>query len=185
MAKPIEILCVLDRSGSMGSIMDEAIAAFNHFVEQQKQLPGKAKLTLAAFDDRYELILKRVKISDVPSLNRSAVEPRGMTALYDAIGRTISSAKTDRQTICLIQTDGYENASQEYSAKQIKELIKQKEGDGWEFVFIGAGVDAFTAGTDFGLTADKCVSVAKSSVGMEAFAYELGSRTTSFRRSKS
>ena len=182
MAKPIELLCILDRSGSMISIMDEAIAAFNAFVKQQQQLEGKAKLTLALFDDQYELLYDRIKIAKVPTLTLNAATPRGMTALYDAVGRTIANAKPDRKTLCLIQTDGAENASQEYSAKQLKALIAEKEKAGWEFVFIGAGIDAFDTGSSFGLSVEQCVTVSASAKGMEAFGEVICDRASDYRR---
>ncbi len=181
MAKSIEILCILDRSGSMASIINEAIAAFNAFVEQQQQLAGKAKLTLALFDDQYELLYERIKLAKVPALTLDAATPRGMTALYDAVGRTLTHAKQDRKTICLIQTDGFENASQEYSAKQLKKLITEKQKSGWAFVFIGAGIDAFDAGSSLGLSIEQCVSVTATAAGMEDFSEVLSERASNYR----
>ncbi|MCW8884229.1 MAG: VWA domain-containing protein [Motiliproteus sp.] len=182
MAKPIEIICIFDRSGSMQSIIDEAVAAFNQFVEQQKAEPGKARLTLVSFDNHYELIHQRMKLKDVPPLERTQVEPRGMTALFDAIGRTINSAKPDRKTICLIQTDGMENASEEYHGDQIKTLIAEKEAAGWEFVFIGAGIDAMAEGSRAGIAADKCYQVSKDSEGVVLAQSVLCEKTTRFRQ---
>ncbi|MEH6628623.1 MAG: hypothetical protein V7739_19465 [Motiliproteus sp.] len=181
MSKSVEIICVLDRSGSMENIMDEAISAFNGFVDQQKKQVGKAKLTLAIFDDQYELLYDRIKLKQVPVLTIEDASPRGMTALYDAIGRTVCNAKPDRQTICLIQTDGMENSSQEYSAKKLKALVDDRTKKGWEFVFIGAGIDAFAAGNSFGLSIEQCVNVTNTSEGMKEFGEVLCQRSSSFR----
>ena len=179
--KAVEILCILDRSGSMGAMMKEVVNALNGFIEDQKKLPGKARMTLCAFDNEFSTIYDRVNIGDVKEIKIADVMPRGMTALYDAIGKTISGAKKDRKTICLIQTDGAENSSSEYSAEQVKNLITEKEKDGWEFVFIGAGIDAFQAGSQFGLTKSQCSTVARSAAGANDMVGVYAATTTAFR----
>lgn len=176
-----EIICIMDRSGSMAPIMVEAIAAFNTFVAEQKKVPGKAKLTLAVFDDRYDVIFDRVKLSEVPTLTEHEITARGMTALNDAIGKTINSAKQSKKTICLIQTDGNENCSGEYTNEQIKQLIADKTADGWEFQFVGAGIDAFAAGSVYGLTKGQCINVDSSAAGMRNYSSAIAGVTTSYR----
>lgn len=180
MKKKIEILCIMDRSGSMRSIMDETVGAFNGFVEQQKKLPGKAKLTLVAFDDQYKVVMDRVKLNDVAELSVSDVQPRGMTALNDAIGKAFANIDAEN-VVCLIQTDGYENDSKEYSTHSIKSLIEEKKKLGWDISFIGAGVNAFSIGKDFGLAFDKCVTVNKTKLGMETFRSYASATATSYR----
>ena len=179
--KKVEILCILDRSGSMDHIMKEAINAFNEFVTEQKTLPGDARLTLAAFDDKYDVIHDRVDIQEVPTLSKRVVFARGMTALNDAIGKTINNAKKNKKTICLIQTDGLENCSNEYSTNDIRELIKKKTKKGWEFHFIGAGIDAFAEGHKYGIPDANRVSVASNAKGMSQYGATCNAATTSFR----
>ena len=180
--KLTQILCVLDRSGSMLHIIDEAIGAFNSFIDAQKKLDGKAKVTLAIFDDKYEEVITNLNIKKVVPITKDVVFARGMTALNDAIGKTITNADNNKNTICLIQTDGMENASSEYTDTAIKEIIKKKEKEGWEFVFIGVGIDAFSAGTSYGLTKDQCVNVGASAAGMDKFSATLNSRTAIYRK---
>ncbi|HAR37767.1 MAG TPA: hypothetical protein DCS09_03870, partial [Porphyromonadaceae bacterium] len=164
MKKKVEILCVLDRSGSMSSIMEEAVSAFNGFVEQQKTLPAKANLTLVAFDHEYTVVYDKVKLAEVQPLKVSDVPPRGMTALNDAIGRAMANV-TSKNVVMLIQTDGHENASKEYTSEAVKKLIEEKKAIGWDISFIGAGIDAFASGSAYGILRDKCLSVGKNEKG--------------------
>jgi uncharacterized protein YegL len=178
--KKVEILCILDRSGSMMSIIDETVAALNEFISQQKKLKGKATLTLVAFDNEYLVVHDRVDIKKVDPVSVSDVQPRGMTALNDAIGKTINSTKA-KDVVLLIQTDGQENASQEYTTAQIKELVQAKEKEGWDISFIGAGIDAFSSGANYGLAANKCLSIDKTKEGMSQMRNYTCSVTTSYR----
>ncbi len=141
-----EIICVIDRSGSMRSCAEEAQSGFNNFVQEQKNKEGQGKLTLVQFDDQYEIVHDGIDIKDVPSYTLQA---RGMTAYCDAIGKTINTvgerlAKTpenDRPglVIFVIISDGYENASQEFNRVQIKEMIEHQEKKyNWQFTFMGA-----------------------------------------------
>lgn len=145
-----EIICILDRSGSMSTMAEEVINSFNHFISQQKELPitsNNDKLTLVLFDNEYELVHDRIPLSTTPKLTSSTFYVRGMTALNDAIGKTINNVgRHKRNVVVLIQTDGLENSSREYKSEQIKNLIKEKENLGWEFNFVGAGLDAFNQG---------------------------------------
>ena len=177
----VEILCIVDTSASMSRIMTDVVSELNKFIDDQKALPGKAKLTLAAFDNEYRVIMDRVKLKDVEPITFSQLQPSGMTALLDAIGTTLSNAKKNRKTICLIQTDGHENVSKEYTNESVSKLIKEKEAEGWEFVFIGAGVDAFTVGSTFGLAQAQCFSVDRSAKGAQDMG-EVYTATTSLYR---
>lgn len=129
-----EIAYVLDRSGSMESMQEPAVAAYNQFVSLQLDVPGDARLTLVQFDDAYEIHVSALPIQQVTQLTAATYVPRGSTALLDAIGRTIT--EMDRRLAALpedqkpgkvivaIFTDGLENASREYSAKHISDLIR-------------------------------------------------------------
>jgi hypothetical protein len=183
----VEILALLDRSGSMYSIIHEAVAAFNTFIEAQKALDtnDKVKVTLACFDDRYELVFDRVDLHNLPELTVAMVQPRGMTGLNDAIGKLVNGAKyPSRDTVLLVQTDGYENASQEYTAKQIKELIEAKETAGWDVNFIGAGIDAFSVSKGLGFSQLKSLSIDANAEGMQAYGASIAATTTMYRNAK-
>lgn len=184
MAKKVEIICIMDRSGSMEPIMAETVGAFNAFVQQQQELPGKARLTLIAFDHEYTVVLDRVKLKQVPELTVADLPPRGMTALNDAVGRAVRSMETDA-VVCLIQTDGHENASTEYSTDQVKALLDEKKKDGWEISFIGAGIDAFAVGGSFGLKLDECLSVERTEAGVKEFGERISEVSTAFRQKHS
>lgn len=152
--KHTEIICVIDRSGSMTSIKKSAIDGFNKFVNSQKELDGKANITTVLFDDQYDVIHDNIEIDKIELLNDGTYVPRGMTALYDAIGKAINTVhgrinkemSEPSNVICAILTDGDENASTEYNQKTIHSLIKEMTDDyNWEFAFLGANQDSFAA----------------------------------------
>ena len=151
-----EIACIVDRSGSMGSICKEAIDGFNSFLEAQKNLPGKARLTLVLFDNEYDVLCDGADIQSVKPLDKSTYVPRGTTALLDAIGRTVddigkrlsSTPESERpgKVIVAILTDGLENASTDYGYDQIAEIIRhQQQKYSWEFIFLAANQDAIAS----------------------------------------
>jgi hypothetical protein len=163
-----EIVCVVDRSGSMERIKEDAIGGFNAFLAKQKEEPGEAQLTLVMFDNEYEVRADGAPIRDVQPLCGGTFVPRGSTALYDAVGRTIvdvgarlertPEAERPGKVIVLILTDGMENASKEFSRERVRDMIKhQRERYSWEFVFIAAGEEAFRAGR--GLNIDHAVQI--------------------------
>lgn len=159
MTKPnfIEIVVVLDRSGSMNAVRSDTIGGFNAFVSDQKSnVVGEIKLSLIQFDDQYEIVYNGKQVKDVPLLTEDTFVPRGMTALLDAVGKSINEvgarlAKTpelERPSLLVfvILTDGQENASKEFKLSQVKEMIKhQTEKYSWQFVFLGADQDTFQA----------------------------------------
>lgn len=158
-----EIICIVDRSGSMGSIRDDAIGGFNTFLqEQQKEKVDRCLLTYAQFDDRYEIVKNGIPIEDMPPLTDETFVPRGSTALLDAIGKTVNTvgerlSKTPEEqrpgsVIVVILTDGGENASREFNRQQIHELItNQRDRWQWEFIFLAANQDAIAAGGALGI----------------------------------
>lgn len=141
-----EIVIVLDRSGSMENIASDMTGGFNSFVEDQKQTNGDCMMTLVQFDTEYETVYSGKSIRDVPGLK---LNPRGNTALLDAIGRTIietqerldEMAEPPGRVIFVVITDGLENSSYEYQKSRINELIEERDGK-WQFVFLGANQDA-------------------------------------------
>ena len=148
-----EIAYLLDRSGSMEPMREAAVTAFNDFLRVQLEVPGDARLTLVQFDDAYEIHVDARPLQDVPPLTAATYQPRGSTALLDAIGRTIrdfdrrlaalSETEQPGKVIFAIFTDGLENASREFTHPQIGDLIREhREARGWEFLFLAANQDA-------------------------------------------
>ena len=168
------IAAVLDRSGSMQSIADDTRGGFDAFIAKEREQPGTTLVTLAQFDDEYESVYQNMPIDRVPSLT---LQPRGMTALLDAIGRFIMEIgsclavlpEQDRpgEVTVVVLTDGHENASKEWTKDAVKQLISQQEDTyGWDFVFLGANIDAVDVGTDLGFSAGKSLTYDTSSAGV-------------------
>lgn len=146
---------------------EETITGFNKSLAQQKDVPGTASLTLIQFDDQYELHHKAIPLDEVTELTQQDFEPRGMTALLDAIGRTINGTRrrirrlpaADRpdQVIMAILTDGLENASSRYSLQRVNDLIAAARKAGWTFYFLGANQDAIATGRQLGIDRDHSI----------------------------
>lgn len=158
----VELVFILDRSGSMGGLEEKTVYGFNNLIEKQKKLDGDALVTTILFDHGYEQIHKREHIKNVNHLTLKDYYVRGTTALLDAIGRSIhemieTHKKIDKKnkpekTLFVITTDGMENASVEYSYPMIKDMIeKQKKVYGWEFIFLGANIDSVHEGGKLGI----------------------------------
>jgi uncharacterized protein YegL len=179
--KDIEIVVLLDRSGSMEAVRSDMVGGLNRYVDEQKENVPKAKFTLAQFDTQYELLLDGVAIKTVGKLD---LVPRGCTALLDAIGRTIiatkdrlSKIKTIPRLLFVIITDGHENSSHEFTKKQILEMIKQQQADKWEFVFLGANQDAIDEGSQIGIGVSQSMTYQPTQKGISS-AYKSLSRAT-------
>jgi len=157
-----EIVAILDRSGSMNSIIDDAIGGFNTFLKEQKECDGEANMTVVLFDDKYEVLHDNVAIDNVVDMTSDTYTPRGMTALYDAIGKTVNTvgerlAKMDEKdrpakVAVVIVTDGMENASKEFDHLKVSSMIeKQKNDYSWEFIFLSSDLDAVKNAQSFGV----------------------------------
>ncbi len=179
--KTTHIICILDRSGSMSPIADEVIGGFNNFIDEQKKVDGEAKVTLVLFDDLYEVVHNKVDLNDVPALTGKTYFTRGMTGLYDAIGKTLTSMKSKKKAIVFIQTDGAENASREYKGEAVKSLIASKESDGWEFQFLGADMDAIATGGSLGISANDSLNYSNTKSGNKKAFASMSLRSTSYR----
>lgn len=190
------IIFIVDRSGSMQNIANDMIGGFNSYIENQKKVPGECFVSFYQFDDIYETVFERTKLADVPELTRKTYSPRGSTALYDAIGRTIdeygaylSSLKEEdrpERVLVITLTDGYNNASTKYSLAQVRDRIKtQTETYKWDFVFLGSNIDAWEAGEGLGVARSATMQFASvgSSVKM-AFA-SLADSSTGYRSAAS
>lgn len=204
-----EIICVLDRSTSIrtSGLIEKTIEGFNSFLVEQKKTPGKAKLTLCLFDggtgygntgapgETYELRHNGIDLNDIPELNKETFVPKGMTAMWDAIGITIDNVsnrlektpvgeKPDK-VVFLIMTDGEENSSREYNQGSVQELIKKyKERDKWAFLFIGANIDTLKTGGSMGVTLGNTMSYSGSDRGVK-MAFANMSKSVSYARGMS
>jgi len=156
-------LCfVIDRSGSMNSIKHETIGGFNAFIDDQRTVPGKVKATFVQFDHVREELFRDIDLSEVPALGPHNYQPRGFTALYDAIGYTLSEgmerAKPNEENILIVLTDGAENSSKEYKQEDVKRLMNRAEDLGWKVVFLGANIDVAQVSSGIGMRSAKAVS---------------------------
>lgn len=181
-----EIVFILDRSGSMNGLQNDVIGGFNSFISEQQKLKDKARLTTILFDTEYEILHDGVDIRDVKPITDKEYYPRGATALLDAVGKAIntvkSHAKKKDKVLFVINTDGYENSSKEYTNEKIKELVKECEDkDKWKFVFIGANVDSFAVGSSMGIT--YTANYSSTSAGQRSTYDAVTTITSSYRGS--
>jgi len=190
-----EIVCIIDRSGSMEAIRSDAIGGFNAFLREQKKRPGSAHLTLVLFDDQSDVVLDGVPLGEVLELTEETYVPRGMTALLDAVGRTVDSvsirlgetAQHDRPdtVIFAILTDGMENASREYTRDRVfHKISSHTKNNGWEFIFLAANQDAIETGESMGIMGKRNINFEATSDGV-MHACRLMSTEVSQRRSRS
>ena len=153
------IVVVMDRSGSMGGLAVEAAGSTNQFIEELKDIDGKKSITINQFDDHFETTCSQVAQSKVPKLIAGEnYVPRGMTALYDAIGKSITDLGKKKNVLMCIVTDGYENASKEYTYEAIKKLIDKKTESGWKFDFLSSDLKSMRIGMDLGFNAGMAIN---------------------------
>ena len=177
-----EIVFILDRSGSMAGLEGDTIGGFNSMIEKQKGEPGEAYVSTVLFDNVSEVIHDRIDIQKIEPLTRNQYYVRGSTALLDAVGSAIHhignvhkyARPEDRpeKTLFVITTDGMENASRHYSYERVKMMIERNTDKyGWEFIFLGANIDATKEAARFGIRADRAANYNADSVGT-AVVYE-------------
>lgn len=177
-----ELVFILDRSGSMGALVSDTIGGFNATLQQQKETKGDALVTTVLFDHCYELLHDRIPIQGVAPITSRDYYVRGMTALLDAVGATIhkidaahrhtSEALRPGKTVFVIITDGLENASRKYDAEQVRRMISHhQEDEHWEFLFLGANMDAVGTASKLGIPADRAANYVPDSRGTR-MAYE-------------
>ncbi len=182
-----EMVFILDRSGSMHGLEKDTIGGFNSMIEQQKSLDGECFVSTVLFDDESKVLHDRVKLSRVPLMTEKDYYVKGCTALLDAVGGAIHHIgnihkyarpeDVPERTIFVITTDGMENASRKYAAHTVKKMIeKQKEKYGWEFLFIGANIDAVSEARKIGISDNRAVNYTPSSAGT-ANLYEAVEKT--------
>ena len=173
-----ELVFILDRSGSMSGLEGDTIGGFNAMIQKQKKEEGEAYVSTILFDNVSEVLHDRIKLKDVPQMTDEDYTVRGCTALIDAIGGAIRhignihkyARKEDvpAHTMFIITTDGQENASQRYGSDEVKKMIeRQKEKYGWEFLFIGANIDAVETAARFGINRNRAVNYNADSEGTQ------------------
>lgn len=187
-----ELVFILDRSGSMAGLEADTIGGYNAMLEKQKKEAGEATVTTVLFDDKYELLHDRIDLKGIAPITDREYYVRGCTALLDAIGRTIQKianaqkhtapAQRADKVLFVITTDGYENASREYSYDQIRRMVEREKTEyDWEFLFLGANIDAISTARRFGIGADRAVNYHADSQGTQ-LNYQVVSETVSCMR---
>ena len=176
----IDLVFLMDRSGSMSGSEEDTIGGFNSFIERHKQKDVNTTVTTILFDDKYEILYKRVPITEVNKLTREEYWVRGCTALLDAIGKTITTLdrEIDNKVLFVIMTDGFENASREYSKEQIQSLIGSHN---WEFIYIGADIDSYAEAGCIGIRKTHTANYKKSARGVEKLYCSIGNAVESMR----
>lgn len=189
-----ELVFILDRSGSMSGLEADTIGGFNSMLAKQKQIDGECRITTVLFDNCYELLHDRIDIRAVSPITEKEYQVRGTTALYDAIGRTIhKTGNAQKRTaadyraekvLFVIITDGMENSSKEYSGARVRELIEnQKAKYNWEFIFLGANIDAVETAGGLGIAPDRAVDYIADSEGTRLNFDAMAEATAKFRES--
>ena len=185
-----ELVFILDRSGSMSGLESDTIGGFNGMIAQHRSEGGDVLVSTVLFDHENEVIHDRVRIADVPTLTSKEYYTRGCTALLDAMGDGIRHIKNvhkyarpeDRpaRTMFIITTDGMENSSTRYTADQVRAMVKQQEEAGWEFVFLGANIDAVQVAGGLGIRAENAVEFACDAAGVRENFASLSHMTCAF-----
>lgn len=187
-----EIACVVDQSGSMYKVKEDAIGGFNQFLEEQRGVDGAARLTLTLFNHDHDVICSSEPVADVRPLDDETYRPKGMTALLDAVGVTLehldgrlaeadSGGEPDR-VLVLILTDGKENASSTYGSREIAEMIQERDArDSWEFVFWGANMDAFEVAESMNIQSENVSQFATTGENVSSVFGQMSRMTRSFR----
>ena len=188
-----EIICILDKSGSMQTLQSETIAGLNQFIKEQKQEEGQCNFTLVQFNQDVVLKIKRQPIREVTPLNTASYQPSGYTALLDAVGQTLKAAmetvfmlpvnENPDNVLVFIITDGMENASRHYTKEQISKMVVDLTvNKGWEFQFFGANVDAFGEAQNIGISADKADAWDYNRDGMKDMMNKMSMKSSEYRK---
>ena len=189
-----EIVFILDRSGSMGGLEEDTIGGYNAFLNAQRETEGEAQVTTILFDDHYEILHNGVDLRRVKPITATEYFVRGSTALLDAVGKTILKvghrlARTPEdvrpaKVVFVITTDGMENSSREFTFQKIKDMIThQQEKYSWEFIFLGANIDAESTAGQIGIHPDQAATYTADAEGTEAV-YESMARNISMLRNQ-
>ena len=183
--QPLYVTLILDETGSMQDCKGAAIAGFNHYVAALRREPAETRVTLTLFNSRKtEVRYQAMPVTRVHDLDVETYRPQDTTPLYDAIGRTLTAARQEvpagARRLCVILTDGEENASKEYSRAQIFDMIKAYENEGWTFLYLGANHDVWAAGEELGIGGDNLISFCRANIN-HTFD-QLSQATADYRR---
>ena len=189
-----EIVFILDRSGSMSGLEGDTIGGFNSMIEKQKKVEGDALVSTVLFDHESLVLHDRIALEKIEPLTEKDYEVRGTTALLDAIGDAVHHIKTihkyaraedlPEKTMFIITTDGMENASRKFTYKKIKKLVEEQQKAGWEFIFMGANIDAIEVAGNIGISSDRAVNFHNDEVGIEKTFAAVGAAIQSVRYSQ-
>lgn len=186
-----ELVFILDKSGSMSGLEEDTIGGFNAMIRKQKKAPGEALVSAVLFSDDSDVIIDRVPLDEVKPLTEDDYFVGGCTALIDAIGGAIHHVQmihkyirkedTPEHTMFVITTDGMENASHQYTSNQVKKMIKKQEKQGWEFLFLGANIDAVSTAANFGIRKERAVNYHADQQGTQVNFEALSEAVTDLR----
>lgn len=187
-----ELVFILDRSGSMGGLESDTIGGFNSMIKKQKEEEGEANITTVLFDDKYQILHDRVNVKELKEMTSKDYYVCGSTALLDAIGITIKSVSKKQKelpeeeqaekVIFVITTDGMENASCRYDRNKIKKMIEKKQTKkNWQFMFLGANMDAVSEAGRIGIGANRAVTYANDSIGVQTNYAAVGDAISAMR----
>lgn len=191
-----EIIFILDRSGSMSGLESDTVGGFNAMIEKQKKEEGEALISTVLFDNESKVLHDRVEVQKIERMTEKDYSPGGCTALLDAIGCSIRHIgnihkyarheDVPERTIFVITTDGMENASRYYTVEEVKRMIaRQKERYGWEFLFLGANIDAVETARAFGIGEDRAVNYHADAQGTQLNYEVVGAAIRRFRKRES
>ncbi len=190
-----ELVFILDRSGSMAGLESDTIGGFNAMIEKQRKTDGECFVSTVLFDNVSEVLHDRVKLSEIKPMTHEDYTVRGCTALIDALGSAIKhignihkyarAEDVPQHTMFIITTDGMENASQRYSSEQVKKMIeRQKSKYGWEFLFIGANIDAVETARKYGIDSDRAVNYNADKQGTRVVYNSVAKAVSNLRASR-
>ena len=191
----VKIINIIDKSGSMSSMIDTAINGFNEFLIEQKKVEGQALVSTILFNSQYQPLYEDLDIQNCQFLDKNNYVPSSMTSLYDAIGKTINNEidklgnlpfdERPEKTLCVILTDGFENSSKSFTKDQIKKLIgEMREDFKWEFIFLAADESASLTAETLGVSRGNSYAFVNSSSGLKDAYKGVSFASTTYRKSK-
>ena len=190
-----DIVFIIDRSGSMSGLEKDTIGGYNSFIQKQKQEDGEALVSCVLFSNNSEVIHDRIPLDKVPPMTEEDYMPMGCTALIDAMGDAIRHIRNvhkyareedvPEKTIFVITTDGMENASRKYSSNEVKRLVETQTKEGWEFLFLGANIDAVETAKTYGIAEDRAVNYYCDPAGTQLNYATISAAVGTMRKMKS
>ena len=172
-----ELVFILDRSGSMSGLESDTIGGFNSFIEKQKEVEGDCLVSTVLFNQKSEVVYDRVSLKDIKKMTKDDYVPGGTTALIDAMGAAIHHIRNvhkyireediPEKTVFVIITDGQENDSHRYSSDEVKKMVNKQKETGWEFIFLGANIDAVETAKEYGIDMERTARFHNDKLGIK------------------